>query len=154
MKAKTWFLAGMATAVTACGPVADDEERLRALVAETEAAAEARDTGFFRDLISDNYTDRAGRGRDQIIDTIRGYFFINANVEVLNQVAEVQLIGDDVAEVVLRTALVGRAQGSSVLGIDADYYRLELELVREGPDWQIIGADWGRADEGMLRGTQ
>jgi hypothetical protein len=42
--------------------------------------------------------------------------------------------------------MLGRRTGTALLdGIDAELYRFELELVNEGGDWQIIGADFRRA---------
>jgi len=129
-----------------CG-VVEPEAELRELIAEAEEAAESRNTGYFRALLSDNYVDRRGQRKADIIDLIRGYFFVHSSVEVLNRVEAISLEGEDAAEVILNTALVGQAQGRSLLGIDGEYYRLELELVREGNDWRIIGADWGRSSQ-------
>lgn len=131
----------VAAALAACAG-ADPGEELRELVAAAEAAAEARDTGHFRGLISDDYADRRGRSKRDLIDTLRLYFLANSSVEVLNRVEQVELLGDDAAELTLQSALIGR--GSGALDIDGDAFRIELELVRERGDWRIIGSDWER----------
>ena len=56
------------------------------------------------------------------------------------------LEGEDAARAVVHAGMVGRRTGAALIdGVDADLYRFELELVNEGGDWQIIGADYRRA---------
>jgi hypothetical protein len=133
--------------VAACGPGdADPDAAVRELLAAAEVAAEARDTGFFRDVIAASYRDSRGNDREQVINLIRGYFLTHMNVEVVSRVEQIQLAGGDAAEAVLHVGLAGRRTGQSLLGgIGADLYRLELELVRADRDWQIIGATWDGA---------
>lgn len=130
----------------ACGP-RDPDGELRALIEAAETAAEARDTGFFRNLISADYADRRGQRRDDVVNTLRAYFLLNQTIEIVSRIEAIELFGDDAASIKLQTAAVGRADGRSVLDIDGDLYRIELELGREGSEWRIIGADWNR----MLR---
>lgn len=129
---------------SACGGPPDAHAELRALIDDAEAAAEARQTGFFRNLISEDYVDRRGQRRDEVINLLRGYFLVNATVEVVNRIETIELLGDDAATVALQTAVIGRGQGSSVLAVDGELFRIELELVKEGSEWRIIGAEWDR----------
>jgi hypothetical protein len=122
----------------------DPEAELREFIAAAESAAEARDTGFFRDTISASYADRRGQRRDDVINVIRGVFITNASVEVITRIDTIELAGTDAAKVKLQAALVGKREGASVLDVDGDLYDIELELVREGGDWRVIGADWER----------
>lgn len=122
----------------------DPGEELSALVAAAEKAAEERDTGYFRRVVSDDYVDADGRRKQDLIDYLRIYFLANTDIEVLNRVDQVQVFGDDAAELTLQSALIGRGRGRSALGFDGNLYRIDLELVREGRDWRIIGADWER----------
>jgi hypothetical protein len=56
------------------------------------------------------------------------------------------LEGEDAARAVLHAGMVGQRTGAALVdGIDADLYRFELELVNDGGEWQIIGADYRRA---------
>jgi hypothetical protein len=127
----------------ACAGV-DPGEELQAVVAAAEAAAEERDTGHFRRLVSSDYVDASGRRKQDLIDFLRLYFVANADIEVLTRVENVEIFGDDAAELTLQSALLGRGQGRSAFGVDGDLYRIDLELVRESGDWRIIGADWER----------
>jgi len=126
---------------TSCAAPAP-EDALRELVAEAEAAAEARDTGFFRARVSERYTDRGGRDRAALIDLLRGYFLTHARVEVAARIEEIAVLGDDAAAVTLYFGLAAHAGESLLGGWDGELRRIELEFVRESGDWRLIGARW------------
>lgn len=127
----------------ACGRSGADAE-ISALLDEAEAAAEARQTGYFRSLLSDDYVDARGNRKEDLVNRIRAYFLLNSDVEIVDRIQEITLHGDDAATVVLQTALVGRGQGRGLLGVDGDLFRLELELLRDRSDWHVVGANWER----------
>jgi hypothetical protein len=124
----------------------DPEAEIRALLAAAEQAAEARDTGFFRDLISAGYRDARGNDREQLVNLVRGLFIANQRVEIVSRIDTVELEGDDAARAVVHAGMLGQRAGAALLsGVAADLYRFELELVNDGGEWQIIGATWDRA---------
>jgi hypothetical protein len=131
--------------VSACG-ASDPEAEIRALLAAAEEAAEARDVGFFGDALGEGFRDARGNDRDELIRTVRGFFVANQRIEIVSRVDEIVLEGEDAARAVLHAGMVGQRTGAALVdGIDADLYRFELELVNDGGDWQIIGADYRRA---------
>lgn len=137
------FLA--AALVAGCG-VSDPEAEIRARFAAAEEAAEARDVGFFADLLGAGYRDSHGSDRDEAIRRVRGLFIANQRIEIVSRVDEVVLEGKDAARAIVHAGLVGQRTAADLLdGVDADLYRFELELVHDGGDWQIIGADVRRA---------
>jgi hypothetical protein len=142
---KPW-LAVLASATLGAGvqgcAARDPDGELRALVEAAESAAEARDTGFFRELLSTSYVDARGQSRDDVVNLIRGFFLVNGTVEVVNRIDEIVLAGDDAATVALQAAVVGRAPGGSLLEVDADIHRIDVELVREDDGWRVIGLVW------------
>jgi hypothetical protein len=132
-------------AVTACGTV-DPTDAIRARLADAVQAAEARDTGFFRDLLAAGYRDDRGNDRAAAIELVRGFFLVNQKVEIVSRVEEVTLEGADAAHAVVQAGLVGQRSGAAMLGgLHGDLYRFRLELVNESGDWRIIGAQWQRA---------
>jgi len=144
---KTANLALLLAATLAAGCGAEDPEAdIRALLAQAEDAAEARDAGFFGALLGDAYRDTRGNGRDEAMRMLRGYFLANQRIEIVSRVDEVVLEGSDAARAVVHAGMVGQRAGAGMLaGVDGDLYRFELELVNDGADWRIIGADFGRA---------
>ncbi|HEY7671348.1 MAG TPA: hypothetical protein VIC71_03950 [Gammaproteobacteria bacterium] len=122
----------------------DPQAEVREFLAEAERAAEARDTGFFRDAISPSYADRRGQRRDDVINVLRGIFLTNTTIEVISRIETIELAGSDAATVKLQAALVGKREGSALLDVDGDFYGIDLELVRESGDWRVISADWER----------
>jgi hypothetical protein len=126
-----------------CGST-DTNAELSALLDEAEAAAEARDAGFFRGLVAEAYADAEGRSRDDLVGLARGYFALNAHVEVIVRVPEITLLGDDAAEMTLEAAVIGRPSGGSVIDSDPGFFKVAVELVKDGSRWQVVGSDWQR----------
>jgi hypothetical protein len=141
-----WLLGGWATMlVSGCG-TPDPETEIRAFLAAAEQAAEARDTGFFREALGAGYRDARGNDHERLVSSIRGYFLVNQRIEVVSQVDEVVLEGSDAARAVVHAGMLGQRNGASLLGgVEADLYRFELELVNDDGEWRIIGATWDRA---------
>jgi len=130
--------------VASCG-TDDPEARIRAALAAAEAAAEARDVGFFRDFVGSGYSDERGNDREQLLNTLRGYFIAHQKIEVVSRIDEIRLEGVDAAHAIVHAGLVGQRSGEPVLGgLGGDLYRFEVELIRDGGEWRMIGAKWER----------
>jgi hypothetical protein len=139
-------LALAAAAMAASCGSSDPDVELRALIAAAEEAAEARDGGFFRDLIAPSYRDSRGTDRDGMINLIRGYFLTHSRIEIVTNIDEIALEGADAARIVLRAGMVGQRAGQSLLGgLEGELTLLELELIKQDSDWRVIGASWQRA---------
>ena len=133
--------------VAGCGSQ-DPDAAIRELIDQGETAAEERDTGFFRSVLSVNYSDARGNDRDRLIAMLRGGFLTHESIEVVTRTESVALNGTDAAEVVMFAGVIGRRAGGSLIGgLDGQLYRIELELVNNGGDWEIIGANWERSLE-------
>jgi hypothetical protein len=138
--------AALAAAVVAGCGTSDPEVEIQALLTAAEEAAEARDVGFFADLIGAGYRDSRGRDRAELLRTLRGLFIANQRIEIVSRIDEIALEGSDAARAVVHAGLLGQRSGAELLaGVDADLYRFELEIVNDGGDWKIIGADVSRA---------
>ena len=135
----------LAVLASGCG-AGDPEVEIRAMLAAAEAAAEARDVGFFGDVLGDNYRDARGNDREEMLRTLRGLFIANQRIEIVSRVDEIVIEGGDAARAVVHAGMVGRRTNAALIdGVDADLYRFELELVNDGGNWQVIGADFKRA---------
>ena len=119
--------------LNACAePNADVE--LRRFVDDAVAAAEARDTGHFRDIVADSYIDAQGNDRGRAIDLVRGFFLVNARIDATADVVAIEWSGSESARLVLDARIDGNMRAIAP--------RLELELLRDGSAWTVIGARW------------
>jgi hypothetical protein len=144
---KTVFLLCLLVLLVACGGPADSpEERIRSFIAAGEEAAESRSLEYFSESLAEQYSDDHGLTRKEMLRKLAGYFFRNQSIHVVSRVADINLLTDEHAEVVI---YVGMA-GSPDVGFDqlkqlrADLYRVELELVL-ADQIQVSRASWRRS---------
>ena len=98
-------------------------------------------------MISEQYADERGRTRGDIVAVAMRYFLANKKIHLLTRIKEINVLSEKKALLVLYVAMSGQdVQGAdSLLNMQADLYRFDLELVLEGRDWRIIRADWHSA---------
>ena len=133
----------MALVVTSCGGDTSPEAQVRAVVAEAEAAAEARDASALLDLIADDYRDSRGNGADEIRRYVRGYLVAHQSVHLLVRIEELELKATDLARLRATVAMVGReAEGAATWDLAADVHEFDVTLAREDGEWRVTRADW------------
>lgn len=128
-----WCAAAGAIGLVACAEPNLDVE-IQRFVDETVAAASARDTGYFRGVVADSYVDSRGNDRDRVIDMIRGFFLVNSRIDAAAEIVSVQWSGTESARLVVAARIDGNTGSMSP--------QLEIELLRDGSDWAVIGARW------------
>jgi hypothetical protein len=124
------------------GPDGGPEEALRAWVSQGHEAAEGKDRGTLVDMISPAYADARGNSRDDLENMMRFYFLRQNKVALITRIDELKIIDDSAAELVLQVGMAG-TDDSAALGFNADAYRFEMELERDGDEWLLIAARWG-----------
>lgn len=135
-----------ALALAACGGDISPEEEVRAVVAEAEMAAEARDTSALFDLVADDYRDGRGNGAAEIRRYVYGYLVAHQSVHLLVRIDELELVATDLARLSATVAMVGReAEGASAWDLAADIHELDVTLAREDGEWRVTRADWRAA---------
>jgi ketosteroid isomerase-like protein len=121
------------TTLVACGARSSDEQQVRDLVAQMEAAAEERDASDVLQFVADGYADANGFDKPQLRDFLRGYFLAHPHVELLVNVANLQFPADGLAQAEISVARVALD--------DPERVRLKVEFRREGDDWRVVRAD-------------
>ncbi len=133
----------------ACWPEPGSPEgQLRVLFAEAEQAAEGKDTGALRDLLSEHYADRRGHDKQGIVGLIRFYFFRHKSIHLLTQIGSPSFPQPTRAEVTVFVAMAGQpiSARAELARLRADLHRFDFELVSEdGGDWKVTRAEWRRA---------
>ena len=139
------FVIAALSLLAACGREPSPEDAVRAVVAEAEAAAEARDASALFALVADDYRDGRGNGPDEIRRYVRGFLVMHQSVHLLVRIEEIELMATDLARLRATVAMAGReAETASASGLSADLYEFDVTLAREGGDWKVTRAEWRR----------
>jgi len=128
--------------LAACGEApSEPEEELRAWVAAGVTAAENKERRSLVSMISDAYVDARGNERGDIENMLRIYFLRQHKIGLLTKIEEITVYGETAAKLNMTVGMAGTNDG--VLGFSADAYHFELELEKDGSDWELIAARWG-----------
>jgi hypothetical protein len=122
-----------ASLLAGCGAKTSDEEQVRTLVGDVEAAAEARDTSDVLAHVADNYTDSSGLDNTQLQNHLRGYFLAHPKLELIVNVESLEFPVDGMARAVISVATVELT--------DPDLQRLKVEFRRVDGSWKVMRAD-------------
>lgn len=135
-------ITAMLVALAACSePRSEPEEEVRAWVAAGIEAAENKERRDLIALISESYTDARGHDRNDLEDLLRIYFLRQHKIGLLTKIEEITIYDDTAARLIMTVGMAGTNDG--VLGFSADAYRFEMELHKDGDEWQLIAARWG-----------
>jgi hypothetical protein len=134
----------------ACGSKPDTPEgRVRALFEKAEVAAEARDLGTLRELISANYMDDRGHDKQAIVGILYYHFLRNQSVHLLTRVHGIAFPERAKAEATVFVATAGQPiHGTGeLLRLRADLFRFDLTLADEGRGaWKVTRGTWRRVE--------
>ena len=92
-------------------------------------------------MISEAYADASGNERGDIENMLRVYFLRQHKIGLLTKIEEITIYDDTAAKLNMTVGMAGTNDG--VFGFSADAYSFELELEKNGDDWQLIAARWG-----------
>jgi hypothetical protein len=131
--------------LAACSRDADSPEaEIRALVAHAQTAAETRDVRGLRALVADDYADAQGHDRKAVENLIRLHVLRNQSIHLFTRIGDIAFPQTDRASVRVAMAMAGRpvANVGELVGVNADLYRFDLELIRRDGAWQVQRAAW------------
>ena len=117
----------------ACGSRSSDDDKVRALFADAETAAEERDASDVLEFVADDYEDGNGFDKSQLRDYLRGYFLANPKIELLVKVDDLQFPADGLAQAEVTVTRVSLS--------DPRQLHLKVELRRTDGDWRVRRAD-------------
>lgn len=130
--------------LSGCGEPDSPESQVRAVVAEAEAAAEARDASRLFELIAPDYRDPRGFGADELRRYLRGWLIAHQSVRLLTRVESIEFPAEGLARLSVTVGMVGREAGGEAWDLAADVYDLDVTLAREDGEWRVIRAEWTR----------
>ena len=144
------LLAAFAVSTLAACPAEPDspEAQVRALFARAETAAEQKDAGALKDLVSENYADDGGHDRQAIAGLLTFHFLRHQSIHLLTRVHAIGFPEPTRAAATIFVAM----GGTPILVVDdlarvrADLYRFDFDLADEADgDWRVTRAAWRRA---------
>jgi hypothetical protein len=143
-------LAAASVLVIALGPACSrpPADPVAALLAELEAAAEARDAERFGERLAPSFRGARGLGRPEALARLQRYFAAYESVAIEVYGVEAQREGAT-ARVLCFVELSGRARqafGLEGLLPPSAAYRFDLDVAEEDGTWRVRGATWEPAE--------
>jgi hypothetical protein len=134
--------------VIGCSKTDAPEAQVRAAIAGAVAAAEKKDIGPLKSLVSDKYADSQGQDKRAVEAVLRFYFLRNQSIHLLTRTSSVTLPEKDRAQAVVYVGMAGQpvANVDELERLRADLFRFEITFVKEGGDWRAVSAEWRRAE--------
>ncbi len=130
------------------GEMQTPEDQVRAQIQKATIAAEKKDLGTLRDLISEHYADNHQQDKRGVEATLRFHFFRNQTIHLLTRVPELTVTDADhaLATVLVAMAGVPIASANDLPSLRADLHHFDLEFIREDSVWRVQRAAWQRAE--------
>jgi hypothetical protein len=124
------------------------EEQIRSLIRNAVIAAEQKDLGAMRNLVSDQYADDQGQNKRAVEGLLRVHFLRNESVHLLTRIESVTLPQPDRGRAAVLVAMAGVpiTSEAALPGLRADLHRFEIDVVREDKVWRVQRATWYRAE--------
>jgi len=124
------------------------EAQIRALLAEMEVAAEAKDLRPLKAIVSERYTDELGNDRRGIVRLLTYHFLRNQSIHLLTRVAAIEIPEPGRASVTAYVAMAGRPipDANALTQLRANLYRFDFGLEVAGERWQVTRAAWRPAE--------
>ena len=140
------MVVGLALFAAGCQSAPDDPEaQIRALIAKAEKAAEEKDLGTLKGLVSETYSGEKQKNKRELVGFI-GYFFLRQkSIHLLTQVDTIEFPEPKHAEASVYVGMAARSISGpgDLRSLRADIYRIEFTALDEGnADWKVTRAEW------------
>ncbi len=124
------------------------EAEVRALIDSAVRAAEQKNIGTLKDVISDRYTDDRGQDKRALEHLLRLHFLRNETVHLYAHIQSVTLPQPGRAQAVVLVAMAGVpiASAQELSAVRADLHRFEIDFAHESKIWRVRRAAWRRAE--------
>ena len=137
--------------LVSCSPAEDSPEtQIRTLLERGETAAEKKQTGELRQMISEKYSDSQGQDKRAIEAVLRYYFLRNESIHLFVRIQSIAFPQPAQAQVIALVAMAGQpiAGAEELERLRADLHRFEITLTSVNKEWKVIRAEWRRAEPG------
>jgi hypothetical protein len=123
------------------------EARVRKAIDGAVRAVRERDLKPLENAVSDQYSDREGNDKRQILALVRMQFLVHPNLYLLAKVFSIECPEPTQAQVVVFAAMASVPPGvvPDPRQISADVYRFEITMLDEEGTWRVVRAAWAPA---------
>jgi hypothetical protein len=130
------------------------EAQLRSLIKSAATAAEQKNVGTLRDMISTQYKDDQGQDKRAIEALLRVHFLRNVSLHLYAHIQSITLPQPDRGRAIVLVAMAGVpiAAVEDLPTLRADLHRFEVDFAREDKHWRVQRAAWRRAEPGEFLG--
>ena len=130
------------------------EQQIRTLIQSAAIAAEQKDLGTLRELLSDRYADEHGQDKRTVEGLLRLQFLRNESVHLTTHIRSVSLTPPDRAQATVLVAMAGVPikTAADLPALRADLHRFDIDFALENKHWRVLRASWQRAEPGDFLG--
>lgn len=124
------------------------QDQIRTLIQSAAVAAEHKDLGTLRALLSDRYADDHGQDKRAIEGLLRLQFLRNESLHLYTHIRSVNLPQPDRAQATVLVAMAGVPIKSTaeLPALRADLHRFDIDFALENKTWRVQRAAWQRAE--------
>ncbi len=126
-----------------------EEDKVRKVITDVQAAAEEKDVRKIVNNIADTYNDPQGFNRETIRRLLLGYFLGHPKVTVYINYLNIS-VENRSARADFQTILTsGKKTGSptDVIPESLGVYRFDVSLEKDSGDWKVTSARWERVGD-------
>jgi hypothetical protein len=135
--------------LSACTEDMDDPEvRIRNMVSAMESAVQQRSLDQVKELVSSDYKDQWNNDRRAALRSLLFYFQGHQSIHLLTRISDIQLNDDaSQARVIVYVGMAGQPvdKSESLIALNADLYRFDVDLIADGDKWLVSSARWEKA---------
>jgi hypothetical protein len=146
----------LALVLSACRSEPDSPEaQIRALIGKAEEAAEKKDLGTLKDMVSEAYEGANAEKKRELMGAVAYHLLRHQSVHLLTQVQRIEFPEPALAEATVYVGMAGRViEGLDDLArLRADVYRVDFTAAEESArDWKVKRIEWRPAELSDLQG--
>lgn len=113
-----------------------------------ESAVQQRSLDQVKELVSSDYKDEWNGDRRAALRSLLFYFQGHQSIHLLTRISDIQL-NDDASEarVIVYVGMAGQPvdKSESLIDLNADLYRFDVDLIADGDEWLVSSARWEKA---------
>lgn len=135
--------------LSACNEEKDTPEvQIRNMVSAMESAVQQRSLDQVKELVSSDYRDEWHSDRRAALRSLLFYFQGHQSIHLLTRISDIQLNDDaSKASVTVYVGMAGQPveKSASLIDLNADLYRFDVDLTADGDKWLVSSARWQKA---------